>query len=62
MASYAAVIACVPVDRVEMDSLAVPDEVSDSVPMMFVPSRKRTWPEGVPCAPCTVAVKVMFCP
>ena len=55
-------IGCVPVDRVDMDSVAVPFEVSVPVPRMFVLSRKRTCPEGVSCAPCTVAVKVTFWP
>lgn len=55
-------IVCVPVDRVEMDSVAVPSEVSVPVPSTLVPSRKRADPEGVPCAPCTTAVKVTFCP
>ena len=62
VAPYAAVIAWVPTDSVETDSVAAPLEVSVVVPKMFFPSKKRTDPEGTPCAPCTVAVKVTFCP
>jgi hypothetical protein len=62
VAPYAAVIAWVPTASVETESVAAPPEVSATVPSTFVPSRKRTDPEGVPCAPCTVAVKVMVWP
>ena len=48
LAPYAAVIVCVPVDRVEMDSVAVPAEVNVPVPRTFALSRKRTTPEGIP--------------
>jgi hypothetical protein len=62
VAPYVAVIACVPTERVERESVAAPLEVSVPIPRFLVPSRKFTDPEGVPCAPCTLAVKVMFCP
>lgn len=62
VAPYTAVIVCVPIGSVEMDSVDISPEVRVPAPSTVVPSRKRTCPDGIPCAPWTVAVKVMFCP
>jgi hypothetical protein len=61
--AYAATIVCEPVDRVEIERVAVP-EVRVAEPSALAPSLNVTVPVGVPLPDCgaTVAVNFTVCP
>ena len=60
---YSAVTMFVPGGRLEVISVATPDELTFAVPSSVLPLKKLTVPAGIPVgAGATVAVSVTACP
>ncbi len=57
-------IECGPIERLEVEKVAIPLELSTDEPRVVVPSLNVTLPVGVPVPDvgATVAVNVTFCP